>query len=115
MFTKTMSRIGLLKSVLTQASLEDSHHENHNHHEHHQSNQTTTNVHSVTPLYIIPDAASASNPGGTCFRLAGQSLRRGEPGRARLPAIVQELYLTSGRLISESLVAPGSTICLSLT
>src|ERR1019366_2504452 len=37
----------------------------------------------------------------------------GTPWRARvsrLPAIAQGLYLNSGRLFSESLVAPGSTV-----
>ena len=36
-------------------------------------------------------------------------------GWAGAAAIAQLLYLKSGRLLSESLVAPGSTICLSCT
>src|SRR5271165_313400 len=39
----------------------------------------------------------------------------GSGGQARLPMIAQGLYLNSGRLFSESLVAPGSTIFLSFT
>ena len=42
---------------------------------------------------------------------------RGEPGLPVLPTIAQGLvvYLNSGRLFSDSLVAPGSTIRLSPT